>query len=256
MIFRKKLWYFRIFWEKILPSCFFLGSYFNANEGMGISVTEIQTILHIWACCNQIQQYSPFIIYTMWLMFNKMADDVPSEPRTNQTVVSLLDQFRPPAPNGLSWTLPVFNCSDLVFLDADGYMTVNKADFMWNCLEFFCMLYKSKISWNLLKFVLPFFTWQAIFLCFYYNIYEMKASIFEIFRTKIGNFRKHIQAIFVIFVPTIVGLTGALNDGFHLNALKTLRYSALSRARKKASGTQGNFPSDDESYWKVARKHW
>ena len=37
--------------------------------------------------------------YAMWLMFNKMADDVPSEPRTNQTVVSLLDYFRPPAPN-------------------------------------------------------------------------------------------------------------------------------------------------------------
>ena len=36
--------------------------YFNANCGIGISVTEIQTILHIWACCNQIQQYFPFII--------------------------------------------------------------------------------------------------------------------------------------------------------------------------------------------------
>ena len=42
----------------------------------------------------------------MWLMFNQMADDIPSEPRTNQTVVSLLeDHFRPPAPNGLSKTL-------------------------------------------------------------------------------------------------------------------------------------------------------
>ena len=42
---------------------------------MGISVTEIQTNLHIWTCCNQIQQYSSFIIYTMWLiMFNKMAE--------------------------------------------------------------------------------------------------------------------------------------------------------------------------------------
>ena len=42
------------------------------------------------------------------LMFNKMVGDVPSEPRTNQTVVSLLDHFRPPAPNGLSRrTLPV-----------------------------------------------------------------------------------------------------------------------------------------------------
>ena len=101
---------------------------------MGISVTEIQTNLHIWACSNQIQQYSPFIIYTMWLMFNKMADDLPSEPHTNQTEVSLLDHFRPPATNGLSRTLPVFKCSDLVFLEADRYMTVNKADFMWNCL--------------------------------------------------------------------------------------------------------------------------
>ena len=35
-------------------------------------------------------------------MFNNMADDVPSEPCTNQTVVPLLDHFRPPAPNGLS----------------------------------------------------------------------------------------------------------------------------------------------------------
>ena len=26
---------------------------------------------------NQIQQYYPFIIYEMWLMFNKIADDVP-----------------------------------------------------------------------------------------------------------------------------------------------------------------------------------
>ena len=38
----------------------------------------------------------------MWLMFKNMADDVPSEPCTNQTVVSLLDHFRPPTPNGLS----------------------------------------------------------------------------------------------------------------------------------------------------------
>ena len=41
---------------------------------MGSLVTEIQTNLHIWACCNQIQQYSPFMIYAMWLMFNKMAE--------------------------------------------------------------------------------------------------------------------------------------------------------------------------------------
>ena len=40
----------------------------------------------------------------MWLMFNQMADDIPSEPRTDQTV-SLLDRLRPPAPNGLSKTL-------------------------------------------------------------------------------------------------------------------------------------------------------
>ena len=58
----------------------------------------------------------------MWLMFNQMADDIPSEPRTNQTVVSLLeDHFRPPAPNGLSRTLPVLKCSALVFLEAEGY---------------------------------------------------------------------------------------------------------------------------------------
>ena len=66
---------------------FFLGRYFNANWGMGISVTEIQTSLHIWACCNQIQQYSPFMIYVMF------ADDVLSEPSTNQTIVSV--PFRP-----------------------------------------------------------------------------------------------------------------------------------------------------------------
>ena len=52
----------------------------------------------------------------MCLMLNNMADDVPSEPRTNQTVVSLLDHFRPPAPNGLSRTLSVLKCGALVFL--------------------------------------------------------------------------------------------------------------------------------------------
>ena len=41
---------------------------------MGISVTEIQTNFQIWACCNQIQQYSRFIIYAMWLMFNQKAE--------------------------------------------------------------------------------------------------------------------------------------------------------------------------------------
>ena len=44
-----------------------------------------------------------------------MADDALSEPWTNQTVVSLLDYFRPPAPNGLSRTLPVLKYSALVF---------------------------------------------------------------------------------------------------------------------------------------------
>ena len=86
---------------------FFLGSHFNANQGMGISVTEIQTNLHIWPV---VIKFSKILIYNnnyaIWLMFNQMADDIPSEPRTNQTVVSLLeDHFRPPAPNGLSKTL-------------------------------------------------------------------------------------------------------------------------------------------------------
>ena len=49
----------------------------------------------------------------MWLMFNKMADD---EPRANYTLVSLLEPFRPPAPNGLSPSLSVLKCSALVFL--------------------------------------------------------------------------------------------------------------------------------------------
>ena len=38
----------------------------------------------------------------MWLMFNKMADHEPFKPRTNYTLVSLLDSFSPPAPNCLS----------------------------------------------------------------------------------------------------------------------------------------------------------
>ena len=54
-------------------------------------------------------------------MLNNMADDVPSEPRINQTVVSLLDHFRRPAPNGLSRTLPVLKCSALVFLEVEGH---------------------------------------------------------------------------------------------------------------------------------------
>ena len=54
------------------------------------------------------------------LMFNKMTGDVLSEPRTNQTVVSLLDRFRPSAHNGLSRTQPVLKCSTLVFLETGG----------------------------------------------------------------------------------------------------------------------------------------
>ena len=51
-------------------------------------------------------------------MFNKMADDVPSEQRTNQTVVSLLNRFRPPVTNDLLRTLLVLKYSALVFLEA------------------------------------------------------------------------------------------------------------------------------------------
>ena len=55
-------------------------------------------------------------------MFIKMADDdVRSEPRTDKTVVSLLERIRPPAPNCLSRTLAVLNCSALVFSEAVGY---------------------------------------------------------------------------------------------------------------------------------------
>ena len=57
------------------------------------------------------------MMYAMWLIFNKMANDVPSETPTNQAVVSLLDHFRPPAPNWLTRTLPVLKCSTLVFLE-------------------------------------------------------------------------------------------------------------------------------------------
>ena len=32
------------------------------------------TIKHFRVCCNQIQQYSPFIMYAMWLKFNKTAE--------------------------------------------------------------------------------------------------------------------------------------------------------------------------------------
>ena len=50
-------------------------------------------------------------------MFNNVSDDVPSEQRTNQTVVSLLNRFRPPVPNDLLRTLLVLKCSALVFLE-------------------------------------------------------------------------------------------------------------------------------------------
>ena len=49
-------------------------------------------------------------------MLNKMANDEPYKPRANYTLVSLLDPVRPPAPNGLSPSLPVLKCSALVFL--------------------------------------------------------------------------------------------------------------------------------------------
>ena len=52
-------------------------------------------------------------------MFNKVADDVPSEQRTNQTVVSLLNRFRPPVPNDLLRILLVLKCSALVFLEPE-----------------------------------------------------------------------------------------------------------------------------------------
>ena len=83
---------------------------------------------------------------------------------------------------------------------------------MWNCLEFCCMLYKNRISWNLCCH----FRWQTIFLCFYCNIYEMKPDIFEIFRTSVFEiFRKKsgisgniLRRFLVIFVsrptPTLV----------------------------------------------------
>ena len=111
---------FRILLRKKYSNHVFLGSYFNAYCGISISVIEIRTILHKWACCNQIQQYLPFIILYN-VTFNIMADDVPSEPCTNQTVVLLLDHFRPPAPNSLSRTLPVLKCSTQVFLEVEGY---------------------------------------------------------------------------------------------------------------------------------------
>ena len=42
---------------------------------MGILGAEIQTNLQIWAFCNRIQQYSSFIIYAVWLMYNKVAEN-------------------------------------------------------------------------------------------------------------------------------------------------------------------------------------
>ena len=67
---------------------------------------------------------------------------------------------------------------------------------MWNCLEFCCMLYKNRISWNLCCH----FRWQTIFLCFYCNIYEMKPDIFEIFRTFSRYLEKNRQ-----FLETYLG---------------------------------------------------
>ena len=80
-------------------------------------------------------------------MFNKVADDVPSEQRTNQTVVSLLKCFRPPVPNDLLRTLLVLKCSALVFLEPEENWN-DKADVMWNCLEICCMRNEIIIRWN------------------------------------------------------------------------------------------------------------
>ena len=41
-------------------------------------------------------------------VIHTVPDDASSESRTGETVVSLWNRFRPPAPNGLSRTLPVF----------------------------------------------------------------------------------------------------------------------------------------------------
>ena len=128
------------------------------------------------------------VIYVMWLMFNKMADaersaavihtvpdEVPCESRTDETVVSLQDRFRPPAPNRLSGTVPVLKCCALVFLEAAGYW--NKANFMWSCLEFCCMLY-TRMSFPEIRvaisgdrlifgvFTVLFVKWNQIFLRF------------------------------------------------------------------------------------------
>ena len=128
------------------------------------------------------------VMYVTWLMFSKMADaersaavihtvpdEVPSESRTDETVVSLLDHFRPPAPSRLSGTLPVLKCSAPVFLEAAGYW--NKANFMWSSLEFCCMLYTKTslpeicvaISGDRLifgVFTVLFVKWSQIFLRF------------------------------------------------------------------------------------------
>ena len=131
--------------EKSTEIMFFLGRYFNANQGMGTSVTKIQPNLHIWACCNLIQQYSPVMIYatqltTKWLMTYPLSRALTQRQCLFQTTVGL----QPPA-KSLSGTLPVLKCGTLVFLQAEGYC-VNKAVFMWNRLEFCCMLYKNIIS--------------------------------------------------------------------------------------------------------------
>ena len=54
-------------------------------------------------------------------MFNKMVDDIPSEPRTDQTVVSLLDRLRPLVPKSLSRALPVLKCSALSLVNPGLY---------------------------------------------------------------------------------------------------------------------------------------
>ena len=83
-----------------------------------------------------------------------MADDALSGPRTNQTVVSLLDHVRPPAPKGLSRTLPVLKWGTLVFLEAEVYCKQG-----WFYVELFRVLLYAVQEYNFRKFaeiVLPF----------------------------------------------------------------------------------------------------
>ena len=95
-----------------------------------------------------------------------MADDALSGPRTNQTVVSLVYHFRPPAPKSLSRTLPVLKWGTLVFLEAEGYwgtlvflVAEGYCKQGWFYVELFRVLLYAVQEYNFLKFaeiVLPF----------------------------------------------------------------------------------------------------